>query len=147
MNNFHNTIKEDAQTVMQFEQQNKKQNEIILQVFKDFPTQEFTPLQVWDVLQSRGYKILDISVKRCISDNTYSPKKLSGTLENTGNRVMERRGKTNFTWKLKPIVVETPVAETTEQPITVREIVSEMQTNLDNLTEEMSVNYERPKTN
>lgn len=143
--NFHNTTKEDVQTEIVFEQQNKNQNEIILQVFKDFPSQAFTPLQVWDVLQSRGYKILDISVKRCITDNTYSTKKLNGVLENTGMKVMERRGRSNFTWQLKK--EESPVQEIEVPQMSVKEIVSEIQSGIDDLAKEMSVNYARPKTN
>jgi hypothetical protein len=93
---YFNSTQENKSDTEKFNAINAKENEIIIQVFKDFPQNKFTPFQIGDILTERGNNIIEINIKRCITTATKA-----GILINTGEKINERRGRKNYLWMLK----------------------------------------------
>lgn len=91
---YHNTTEEDNETVEVFKKFNLAANLSVLEVFEAYPDRSFTPFEVHDLLIKSGSKMELTSCRRAISDLEDL-----GKLENTREKVMERKGRNNFKWK------------------------------------------------
>lgn len=92
---YYNTTSESGQLLMEFKSMADINTGTVLWVFESYPETSFTPYEVGDILERSGFKMLQSSIKRSITDLTGQ-----GKLINTGVKVTERYGKPNYKWKL-----------------------------------------------
>lgn len=91
---YHNSTQESDETVKVFKNFNLAVNLSVLEVFEANPDRSFTPFEVHDLLIKSGSKMELTSCRRAISDLEDL-----GKLENTKEKVMERKGRPNWKWK------------------------------------------------
>lgn len=89
MKSFHNSIDVAGQILIQYEADNRSQEERVLEVFSYVKT----PM-IWSEVQSYVPDMIEISVKRCLSNL-----KKKGLLEKTNIKVMGTRGVENFKYR------------------------------------------------
>ena len=93
---YYNTNNEEGTTLSRSIQQAGNQSEIILNIFEDDPTVEWTPNDVFDLLQhctDLNWPIT--SIRRAITNLTSE-----GKLTKTSNFKQGSYGKKTHTWKL-----------------------------------------------
>lgn len=95
-NLFHNTTNINGLDLERAINIAKNQNEKVLAVFKLYGFTTLTPWVVMDILNRSGHTILITSVRR--SMNTLEDE---GWIIRTDNKVKERHGAINYTWRLR----------------------------------------------
>ena len=93
MNNYYNTPKLTGYELQTEEQHASNQEEIIMQLFKENPSLDFTPDEVWRTLGLFNTPIT--SIRRAITNLTKKGKLMKTNVQRTGGY-----GKKNFTWRL-----------------------------------------------
>jgi repressor of nif and glnA expression len=64
---FFNTVGLEPQLCLEFNEKNKKQNDVILSIFEAHPDTSFTSREVETVLKGLGYDILLTSIRRSLT--------------------------------------------------------------------------------
>lgn len=90
--NYYNTTQESGQTLLMFTELNKVSSMEVLSIFETYSDKSFTPYEIGDLMKGR---MLQSSIKRAITDLT-----ALGYLVKTGEKVIERYGRSNYKWKL-----------------------------------------------
>lgn len=91
MNTHFNTTKESGQTLINFCDKAKSQQEIILEFMKNNPRQAFTPFDILKALFSPNVPVT--SIRRAMSNLSEA-----GLIIKTSMKVLEQYGKVNFKW-------------------------------------------------
>ena len=95
---FYNTINLRHKDLENAEKSAMTQNEQILNIFTNFPDNEFSPVDIHEYFEDSTPLT---SIRRGISTLTKE-----GKLEKTNNQVHGLYGTLNYTWKLKKIKYE-----------------------------------------
>jgi hypothetical protein len=94
--NYHNTVPEEGDRLHGYAEKAKKQDDVVLNVFKWNMGRGFTPAEVHVVLEGWGEKILLTSVRRSISNLTKARKLVKCQRDQTKIGLYKR---SNRTWK------------------------------------------------
>lgn len=93
---FYNTTGERGEELIKATEQARNQTELVLGIFKEYPTADFTPWEVLRLASHRGHKMMITSVRRSITNLTGT-----GELIKTGIKRIGDQKASNYTWKLK----------------------------------------------
>ena len=96
-NSYFNTNKEQGVILFESEKKAQTQEEKILEIFKQYPTREFSPEEILGALNSPNVPLT--SVRRAIS-NLANPKKYNA-IEKTEVMKLGLYGKMVHTWRLQ----------------------------------------------
>lgn len=91
---WHNTTAEGEPEINVLNQRAQSQEEKILDFFNQYPGKAFTPYQIQDFVLPDA---MITSVRRAISNLTRE-----GKLIKTGDKIKEKQGISNYTWRLTP---------------------------------------------
>jgi hypothetical protein len=97
---FHNTIKSKGKELVASEASAKKQEEKIMDIFRQYPDKKMTPFQVFDigVKQKLFHRYTPLtSIRRGMTNLT----KKHNLLTKLSEKKIERLGEYNFFWELK----------------------------------------------
>jgi len=94
--NFHNTIELDIEDLEIEGKQVSKQEHLVLDIYKNNPSEIYSPFDVWNILTNRGYNYPITSIRRSVSDLTNENYLIKTSTKRDGMYGMK-----NFCWQYK----------------------------------------------